>query len=412
MIKLSFWPNRQKTNKEGKVPIYLTLTSNGFRIRKLVNKSHIFQKDWNENSSRIRKVKGDLSDTYNRINEKLESLQELISQINKVALRDDISLSKEYVLERLENPSLLEINHRAFSQVFEEFMTINKSTKSKNTLKAYRTSFNFIKRFETKTGRKAEFKSLDLEFFEKLRDYAFSIEKASDNYFSKIIANLKSFMNWATDRNYNSRLDYKKFKATEVENEVIYLTMDELMSLHQKDFESNRLNHVKDTFCFGCFTGLRFSDLTSLEKVHIKDRFILKNIQKTNAIDHKIPINRYAQEILDRYSATVHEPLPKISNQKYNDYIKECCEKAEINSETVVSKSIGGKRISKSVPKWKAITSHTARKTFATNSLILGMKEMVVRNITGHKKEEHFKKYVKIAEDVTTKEMDSTWNNI
>ena len=56
------------------------------------------------------------------------------------------------------------------------------------------------------------------------------------------------------------------------------------------------------------------------------------------------------------------------------------------------------------------ITSHTARKTFVTNSLVLGMKEMVVRNITGHKDEASFKRYVDIAEDFKQKEMDNTWN--
>jgi integrase len=58
------------------------------------------------------------------------------------------------------------------------------------------------------------------------------------------------------------------------------------------------------------------------------------------------------------------------------------------------------------------ITSHTARKTFVTNSLVLGMKEMVVRNITGHKDEASFKRYVDIAEDFKQKEMDNTWNKV
>ena len=40
------------------------------------------------------------------------------------------------------------------------------------------------------------------------------------------------------------------------------------------------------------------------------------------------------------------------------------------------------------------------------------MKEMVVRNITGHKKEESFRLYVKIAEDFKRQEMDNTWNKI
>ncbi|MCR9252081.1 MAG: site-specific integrase [bacterium] len=410
MINLSFWPNKQKRNSEGEFPIYMTLTFNNNRIRKLIKNSFINLKDWNEKQERVRKSKG--GKDANRINGKLESIQLLVSKINKTALRDEIAPDKQYVLDRLEDPSLLSIDQKAFFSVFDQFLNINRSTKSFNTLKAYRTSFNFLSRFEDYSNRKIEFKSIDQEFFENLRDFAFSVEQTSDNYFSKIIANLKSFLNWATARNFNHKLDYKKFRAPEVENEVIYLTLDELMILYNFEFDSKRLKHVRDIFCFGCFTGLRFSDLITLEQANIKDGFLILNVKKTSVVDHKIPLNKYATEILDSYSDTPHQPLPNISNQKYNSYLKECCQLAGINSEIIVSKSIGGKRISSKIPKWQAITSHTARKTFATNSLILGMKEMVVRNITGHKKEQHFKKYIKIAEDVTTKEMESTWDNI
>lgn len=218
-------------------------------------------------------------------------------------------------------------------------------------------------------------------------------------------------MNWATDRNFNSRSDYKKFKVSEVENEVVYLTIEEFKILFNHEFESKRLEHVRDTFCFACSTGLRFSDIKSLNNSHIKEGFIQKNIEKTRATDHRIPLNDFSNKILSKYKDTIHEPLPLISNQKYNDYIKECCKEAGINSLITISRSSGGQRSNKQIQKWQAVTSHTARKTFATNSLILGMDQMVVQNLTGHKKFEHFKKYVKIAEDVKTNQMDA-WNNI
>lgn len=104
--------------------------------------------------------------------------------------------------------------------------------------------------------------------------------------------------------------------------------------------------------------------------------------------------------------------MPIISGQKFNVYIKECCKIAGINTPTTISRFSGQKRIDKTVPKYELITSHTARKTFVTNSLILGMKEMVVRNITGHKKESSFKRYVKIAEDFKQQEMQDTWDKI
>ena len=227
-----------------------------------------------------------------------------------------------------------------------------------------------------------------------------------------MISVLKTFLNWSTEKKYNRLSDYKKFSAKEREKEVIYLTVDELFKLYHHEFDSVKLEHVRDTFCFACFTGLRFGDIKALTSQHIQNGYILKSIEKTKQVNDKLPINKFAQQILDKYQDTIHYPLPVISQQKYNDYIKKCCEEAKIETEITITEYRGSeiKHITK--PKHKFITSHVARKTFITNSLILGMKEVVVKSISGHKKEANFRKYVKIAEDVKKNEVDSTWNLI
>lgn len=165
MINLSFIPNEQRPDKNGNHPISMVITFNGMRIRKFIKNANVDLRYWNPKTSRVRKSKDNSDDTYSRINKKLENIQELVSRINRIALRDEITPDREYILDRLENPSLLDINHRDFFESFEEFMKLNRSTKSKNTLKAFRTSFNFIKRFEKTIGRRVSFKSIDLEFF-------------------------------------------------------------------------------------------------------------------------------------------------------------------------------------------------------------------------------------------------------
>ena len=59
---------------------------------------------------------------------------------------------------------------------------------------------------------------------------------------------------------------------------------------------------------------------------------MLITIQKTKAINTKIPLNKFSREILERYKDTIHEPLPVISDQKFNKYIKECCKIVEIDT--------------------------------------------------------------------------------
>ncbi|MBC9795429.1 site-specific integrase [Sinomicrobium weinanense] len=413
-MQVSFHIVKNKIDKKGFVPVYYTITLNGQRIRKQVKGVKCLPSHWKDKEEKIKApYKSEAYNFHLEYNKKIEEIKTKFADLYRYIHLNGLSPSKEFIMEKIENDGWANVNfsHDFFTS-FQEFIDINKTTKSERTIKGYVTNKNFLTAFEAFTGDKLHFESIDREFYEKLRDYAFEEREARNNYFFKIISVLKTFMNWAYERGYHENLAYQRFKRQEDETEVIYLTMDELMTLYNHDFESKRLEHVRDVYCFGCFTGLRYSDIKQLRTSNIFDNHIRINVQKTRTIDHKIPLNVYSKAILDKYRDTVYEPLPVISGQKFNKYIKECCEEVEINTPTTITRYIGQKRIDKTFPKHELITSHTARKTFVTNSLILGMKEMIVRDITGHKKESSFKRYVKIADDFKQREMDSTWNKV
>jgi integrase len=240
-------------------------------------------------------------------------------------------------------------------------------------------------------------------------EYSYSEKKIKQNYFAKIIKVLKSFLTWSTEKGYNILRDFENFKAPEHDIDIIYLTFDELMKLYEKDFETDRLNHVKDFYCMGCFTGLRFSDLEKLHLANISEDHIILSLQKTKTQNHAIKLNKYSKAILDKYKGTIYEPLPHISAQKFNEYIKECCEKAEITQPFTSHWFVGTKKKTLTQPKFKFITSHTARKTFITNSLLLGMEPKAIKKIANIKKDAVLDKYMKVTEAFTDDQMDKTW---
>jgi integrase len=94
----------------------------------------------------------------------------------------------------------------------------------------------------------------------------------------------------------------------------------------------------------GCFTGLRFSDLSKLHLANISEEHIILSIQKTKTQNHAIKLNKYAKAILEKYKGTIYEPLPVISSQKFNDYIKDCCEFAEITQPFTIHWFVGSKK--------------------------------------------------------------------
>lgn len=411
-MQYSFTLRKDKVNKEGLVPVRILITINGERVRRNVSGVKTKLKDWK--NERIKpNLKNELYNFHIEFNDKLDKLESKLRSIHRYALLNEIPLTKEYVLEKLDDKTFSNnsLKH-GFIESFDEFIEVNKSIRAYGTIKKYKSVLSVLKDFSNATGYSLRFDNLNVTFYESFRDYCFNDRNTVNNYFGKLIAVTKTFMNWALDRGYHDNIEFKKFKAPQDRIEVIYLTMDELMKLFNHDFDSKKLTHVRDFYCFGCFTGLRFSDIKQLKSSNVFEDYLELNIVKTKSIGHRIPLNKYAKIILDKYKNTLYDPLPKISSQKFNEYIKECCEEVEIDTPINITRYIGKKRVDKVLPKHKLITSHTARKTFVTNSLVLGMKEMVVKNITGHKDEASFKRYVEIAEDFKKKEMDNTWDKI
>jgi len=412
-MQVSFHLRKDKVNKDGLIPIRYLISVDGEKIFKAVSGVKVLEIHWDKKNERIKSPRK--SEQYNNhieFNKIMDEIETNVKTLFRYILLNNIKPTKKFVSEKLASGiEKINLSHDFFDS-FQEFIEINKSTKVERTIKSYTTTFNFLTDFEVSTGYELRFDTIDNMFFEKLQDYTFTIRENKNSYLAFIVKVLRTFLNWAYDREYHDNLKYKKFKAKEDETEVIYLTMEELMALFNFDFESKKLEKIRDVYCFSAFTGLRYSDVKALRSSNIFKTHIKLNIQKTKTIDHKIPLNRFALQILEKYKDTIHEPLPIISGQKFNKYLKECCEEVKINTPTTITRYIGQRRIDKTLPKFKFITSHTARKTFITNSLILGMKEIVLRNISGHKKEESFRKYVKIAEDFKKQEMDNTWDKL
>lgn len=120
---------------------------------------------------------------------------------------------------------------------------------------------------------------------------------------------------------------------------------------------------------------------------------------------------KQAKELIEKYRDTIYYPTPRLTSQKLNEKIQICCEKIGLTQEIELTRFIGAKRISQTLKKHELIGSHCGRKTFITNSLILGIPGRVVRSISNHKDEKNFRKYVNISEVHKQKAL-SAWDNL
>lgn len=406
-MKVSFELRKEKTTANGLIPIQFIVRAEGIRIRKNVGVS---TKEIYWNGSRVKpNLRKEDNNNYQFINDELQKIESKINDIFFFFRANKIKFTKEAFLEQFDSNEKKIGSELDFFSCFDEYLELGKLSKAYNTIKAQTTVKLYLESFQAETGYRMKFNNINDCFFEELMKYSFLKKEIKNNYFSKILAILKSFLNWCNEKGYNKNREYEKFKSKSNDIDIIYLTFDELLKLYNYDFESSRLNHTRDFYCFGCFTGLRFSDLSQLKSANISETHINISLQKTKTQNHIIKLNKFSKEILDKYKHTIYEPLPIISSQKFNKYIKECCEKIELNNPITITSFIGTKKVQNTFPKYELITSHTARKTFITNSLLLGMEPKAIKKIADIKKDEVLNKYLKITEEYADQQMDK-WN--
>jgi integrase len=194
----------------------------------------------------------------------------------------------------------------------------------------------------------------------------------------------------------NNEFMNRKFRVLEEESEEIYLTSEELDKIQELDLSAKPgLDLVRDNFLLDCYIGLRIADYKNLKENHIIEingtKMIKIRLQKTGTTA-VIPLSRKALKILEKrdYNFTTH------SVQDINRKMKLIGKMAEIDEPFTKSITIGGKVVEKVFKKYEKITNHTARRSFATNLYLMNMPTIEIMQMTGHKTERAFLKYIRV----------------
>ena len=168
---------------------------------------------------------------------------------------------------------------------------------------------------------------------------------------------------------------------------------------------TERLKQVRDVFCFGCFTGMRYSDILVLKPEHLHEDFIRYRIVKTGE-NNMIPLNQYSKQIVNKYKGKLGDKcLPVISEQNTNDYLKELFKKIKLNRNVQKVSFQGAKSIKVTAPLSEVITFHISKKTFMTNFLAKGGSLLTAMAITGNKDFKTAKRYYKVVDSLKSDEM-------
>lgn len=282
-----------------------------------------------------------------------------------------------------------------------QFIEQSKKHKCHSTIKTYRTIVNKLLQYQKYANVTLHWSSFNLSFYYDFLHFYTSVQGYHTNGFGRAIQIIKVILNDAFDKNIhqNTAYKHKNFKVLTEDVNNIYLSEDELQRIILLDLSSNTtMQNVRDAFIIGCYTGLRFSDICKINKQHICDNTIKIKTQKTDQWV-TIPLLEPVRNIINFYRLS-SSGFPKVyGNIAMNKYLKQIGELAGLNDVVVKVRSKGKTRVEQRLPKYQLITTHTARRSFATNLFKKGVPSRVIMLITGHKTEKSFNSYIKINSD-------------
>jgi integrase len=407
-MKVKFYPERKPSRtgesliwcyvREAKETIYL---NTGQKI-----KGELWVNDSQRGNPRLTRnniIKGELKS----LNQYLDKFESKIYDIERLVRGKQPNAGFGIVSDAIKNQ--FDKKKDGLFNIYDEFLKIKRQEVSKPAIQKLNRVKTLLEEYQKVNCERIDFDKITPLFFSKYYSFLIENKKMLNNTANKNIQFLKTFLIWANNNGYSDNNSYKTFKGKSESTEVIYLNEVELMKLYNLEFEEERLQRVRDIFVFQCFTGVRYSDIKNISREDIKHSTWNVRTQKTRQII-EIPLNSYALSILAKYS-DYPQPLPVISLQKMNTYLKEVCEIAEINELVKEVRYKGNDRIETVYKKYELIGTHTARRTFVTIALQKGMKPEYIRKITGHSTARMMEKYLKIDFNHLRDEMDRVFGS-
>lgn len=374
-----------KTPSEKTSPVRVLISHNGKKYRKALGMT-VRTSTWRKSSQKC---------SDDGINSRLMSVRLYLMET-----LDDTS-SEDCILAALENASRIarglpvqepDVKYAgscdrrpAFWDYFREWSERD-STAIRQRRNHYKTLLSII-------GEKCDWEDVDSALYLRLvremdrREY-------SKNYQGTLISKLKVVMSEGLKLKYHASTEYQSFRKTSEQPDTIYLTEEELERLWNVELSSHMQRACRDLFLIGVYTAARFSDYSRLGMDDVHGGMIRFFQQKTGQ-SVMMPLSPKVRTLLERNGGHA----PAVGQVVFNREIKSVCMAAGITDKVTVTRSRGARRETSVVPKYRLVSSHTARRTGATLLYMSGVPIRQCMMITGHQSEACFMKYIRITKE-------------
>ena len=418
-----FWLEKRKKNGivvEENMPISMRLTFNSTRI----NFSTGFRIDaskWDEQKQRVKngctnkamQSAAEINTVLNQYEAELHSIFKKFETLDTMPTKDQVkeAFNRMHLSEsaKEEGAAQLEQEEKKAkrprpSDVMREFISENETINqwTWGTIEKFNAIENHFKDFNARLS----LDEYDKAHLAKFVQFLIDKKDMRNSTVKKQLGYLKWFFRWCQEKGYCNCGDYQSFdpKLKTTPKKVIFLDEHELEQLETYEIPENKkyLERVRDVFLFCCYSSLRYSDVYNLKRSDIQNNKMLITTIKTHD-DLAIELNKTTTALLKKYADCDfpdNKALPVITNQKMNDYLKELCELAGIDTPISEVFYKGGVRHEITTPKYALMSTHAGRRTFICKALSMNIPPEVVMKWTGHSDYKALKPYIAVADKV------------
>ncbi len=387
-----FFCKRTKLNKKGKAPIYARINTSG-SITEIYTQCQIEPEHWNQRLER-------------------SMLRDSVSlQINEIiaTYRTNILAAYDNIIKEGREPNCFAIQQRLENRGSNRRMVLAEFSKYCNkrqkevgvritqlTANKYHRLLRYMTEYTEREYKKADLplEAITYEYIDGLNTFMQTAYNCKNNGAINLLCCLKNFILYAIRNEWIEKNPFQYYKMKiDKTNVKVPLTKEELDTLIRKRMPNERLDKIRDVFCFCCLTGLAFTDTDKLREEHITTDeqgvlWIHKPREKT-AVMSRVPLLEYPISLLKKYEHTSElqtggKLLPIPSNQKMNAYLKDIADICNIK---------------------KCLKTHVARHTFATLAIEYGMPIDIIAKILGHTNTNMTRRYARISETNIGNEM-------
>lgn len=389
-FRILFYLRKNYLNKSGKAGIMIRLTVNGDMVQ-FSSKLDIEPSLWDTKAG---KAAGN-SVKARQMNSMLEDIRTALSNHYRYVESRDSFVTAEKVRNaflgyEVRQQTLLKL----FKQHNEDASKLNGISKAPATLVKYDRTYRRLEEFMKVKYKVSDIalREIDHKFVTDFEFYLRTVSRCNENTTGKFMQIFRKIVLIAKN---NGWITIDPFANYHIHMKAVdrgYLTEQELERILQKDFNSRRLEQVRDVFIFSCFTGLSYVDVKNLTKENVCISFDGKqwlrlHRQKTSTAVN-LPLLKTPLAILKKYEDKLSDGrlLPVLSNQKLNSYLKEIADICGIK---------------------KNLTFHLARHTFATTTtLAKGVPIETVSKMLGHTNIKTTQIYARITNDKIREDME------